>query len=349
MLHGLAAASVTASVATPVLAQQPAPAARPAAPSTSPLRPEPPQRVEIKTRPVESFDAREPDRTRFGPLEFRGGLELSSPHKSFGGISAIRLLPDGERFVAVSDRGRWVRGRIVYRGTKPAGVVDGEIAPILGPDGRTLASIGWFDTEALAIDGNTLYVGIERVHRIVRFDYGRHGLLARGQPIPVPPGMATLNNNLSIEALTAVPKGLPLGGSLIAISERGLDPAGNIRGFMIDGMNFGEFTIVRQDSFDISDCAVLPTGELLLLERRFAWTSGVAVRLRRIPLASIAPGALVDGPGMLTADMGYQIDNMEGLDVHRTGDGDVVITMISDDNFSILQRTLLLQFTLVDQ
>ena len=62
----------------------------------------------------------------------------------------------------------------------------------------------------------------------------------------------------------------------------------------------------------------------------------------------IAPGAVVDGPSIFDADLGYEIDNMEGLDVHVTADGDTVLTMISDDNFSMLQRTLLLQFTLVE-
>ena len=46
--------------------------------------------------------------------------------------------------------------------------------------------------------------------------------------------------------------------------------------------------------------------------------------------------------------MGQQIDNMEALSVHRTADGALVLTLISDDNFSQLQRTLLLQFTLAD-
>ncbi len=67
-----------------------------------------------------------------------------------------------------------------------------------------------------------------------------------------------------------------------------------------------------------------------------------------IPLRAIAPGAVVDGPSIFDADLGHEIDNMEGIDVHRTADGDTVLTMISDDNFSMLQRTLLLQFTLVE-
>jgi hypothetical protein len=35
--------------------------------------------------------------------------------------------------------------------------------------------------------------------------------------------------------------------------------------------------------------------------------------------------------------------------VHRAADGDLVLTLVSDDNFSLLQRTILLQFTLVQE
>jgi hypothetical protein len=37
---------------------------------------------------------------------------------------------------------------------------------------------------------------------------------------------------------------------------------------------------------------------------------------------------------------------MEGLSIHRSATGETVLTLISDDNFSVLQRTLLLQFVL---
>ena len=199
------------------------------------------------------------------------------------------------------------------------------------------------------MDGGTLYVGIERVNRIVRFDYGRQGLLARGQPIPLPPGIASLPNNKGLECLEFVPTPMPGAGTLIAISERGLDSAGNIRGFLIGGPKPGEFSVVRHDDFDVSDCAVLPDGALALLERRFTWTTGVAIRIRRVPLTEFVPGAAVDGDRILSADMGYQIDNLEGLSINRASNGDLMLTMVSDDNFSRLQRTILLQFTLTGE
>jgi len=145
-----------------------------------------------------------------------------------------------------------------------------------------------------------------------------------------------------------VPKGLPLAGTLIAISERGLDRNGNIIAFLIGGPTPGQFSVVRSDNFDVSDAVLLPSGELLVLERKFSWLSGVGIRIRRIALKSLTPGAVVDGPSIFEADLGHEIDNMEGIDAHVTGEGDTVLTMVSDDNFSMLQRTLLLQFTLVE-
>ena len=66
------------------------------------------------------------------------------------------------------------------------------MAPILGPDGQAMAAHRWHDTESIADDDGTLYVGIEGVNQIVRFDYGKDGLFARGHPIPVPAGIRTL-------------------------------------------------------------------------------------------------------------------------------------------------------------
>ena len=312
--------------------------------------PEPPAKIEIAAAPIAAFDPRAPDQVRFGALDFRGGLALTSPHRDFGGVSAIRVGTDGAQFVALTDKSSWLTGRIDYDARRrPRGIATAVLAPMLGPDGRTLAARGWYDTESLAGDGGTFYVGIERVNRIVRFDFGRFGVLARAEPIPVPPGVAKLPNNKGLEALEFVPKGQPLAGTLIAISERGLDPQGNIRGFLIGGPNPGEFSVRRSDDFDVSDCALLPSGDLLLLERRFTWWSGVAMRIRRVPQAALVPGATIDGATLIVADMAYQVDNMEGLSVHRSQQGELILTLVSDDNFSALQRTILLQFRLVEE
>jgi hypothetical protein len=314
-----------------------------------PAAAEPPVAIEITASPITAFDIGDSSRRRFGLLEFRGGLVLRSPYKHFGGISAIRVAADGARFIALSDKGWWLRGRILYNGARPVGIADVEMAPMLGPDGAPLTARGWYDTESIAEDGGTLYVGIERVHQIVRFDYEKDGLLARGHPIAVPRAARSLPSNKGLEALVFVPQGHTLAGTLIAISERGLDKAGNIKAFLIGGPMPGGFAVKRSADYDISDAALLPGGDLLVLERKFSWSSGLGIRIRRVALADIKAGALVDGAVLIEADLRYEIDNMEGLSVHRNAGGEIVLTLISDDNFSIMQRTLLLQFTLAER
>ncbi|MBR0858633.1 esterase-like activity of phytase family protein [Bradyrhizobium liaoningense] len=308
-----------------------------------------PVSIEVNARPIPSFEPRDRSRARFGSLDYRGGLVLTSPYRGFGGLSAIRLDARGERFLAVSDQGGWFTGALRYSGGKLAGLADVEAAPLLGAEGRPITEKRlWYDTESIARDGNLVYVGLERVNQILRYDFAKGGTRARGEVIPVPPGVRKLPYNKGLEALVFVPKGQPLAGTLIAFSERGLDADGNLVAFLIGGPTPGQFSVRRTEKFDISDAVLLPAGDLLILERKFSWFTGVDIRIRAIPLKSIAPGALVDGPVLFKADLGQEIDNMEGIDAHVTPEGETVLTLVSDDNFSMLQRTLLLQFTLVE-
>ena len=307
-----------------------------------------PVSIDVNARAIPSFDSSDRSRVRFGSLEYRSGLVLTSRFRGFGGMSGFRLDPKGERFIAVTDKGSWITGRIVYSGREMTGLGDVEAAPLLGPDGRPITARGWYDSESLALDGTLAYVGLERVNRILRYDLAKGFTRARGEEIAVPPALRKLPNNKGLEALVMVPKNLPLAGTLIAFSERGLDADGNIMAFLIGGRAPGQFGLRRSQNFDIADAVLLPSGDLMVLERKFSWLSGIAIRIRRIPLKSVVPGAVVDGPTIFDADLGHESDNMEGIDAHVTPDGDTVLTLVSDDNFSMLQRNLLLQFTLVE-
>lgn len=309
-----------------------------------------PVSIEVNARQIPSFEPRDRSRVRFGSLDYRSGLVLTSSHRGFGGLSALRFLDTkGERFLALSDQGSWFTGSIRYAGGKMVALDNVEAAPMLNAAGRPITETRyWYDTESLARDGNVFYVGLERVNQIMRFDFAKGGTQARGEVVPTPAAIRKLPTNKGLEALVFVPKGQPLAGTLIAFSERGLDADGNLVAFLIGGPTPGQFSVRRTDKFDISDAVLLPSGELLILERKFSWFTGVNIRIRAIPLKSIAPGALVDGPALFAADLGHEIDNMEGIDAHVTADGETVLTLVSDDNFSLLQRTLLLQFTLVE-
>jgi hypothetical protein len=197
--------------------------------------------IDVQSRPISAFDRREPTRQTFGQLRFRGGLVLASGFPQFGGLSAIRVAGDGAQFIALSDHGWWLKGRLRYEGARPVGISEAVMAPMLGPDGQPLADHGWYDTESIAEDGDTLYVGIERVNQIVRFDYGKDGLLARGHPIAVPPSVRSLPRNQSLEALSGRNTNSAIGTRARPVGESAGVFAGRAQPGFIHRQTNGEF------------------------------------------------------------------------------------------------------------
>jgi hypothetical protein len=299
--------------------------------------------ITVNALPIAAFETENPAQRNFGSLEFRGGFALSSTPKPIGGISGLSVQPDGEHFIALSDRATWLRGRIVYEGNRPVGISDAIVAPVLNLEGKPEPK---WDTESIASDDGTLYVSLERIHSILRFEYGKKGLLAGGQLIQTPPELKDLPFNQGLEAMVFVPKKFRLAGTIIALSEQALTEEGNLKSFLIGGPTPGTFSVKRTDGYSISDAAILPGGDILILERQYSLDRGVSMRIRRIRIEDIKPGALVDGLAIIEAGAGYQVDNMEALSVHRGRSGEVILTLMSDDNFSPIQRTLLLQFAL---
>ena len=103
----------------------------------------------------------------------------------------------------------------------------------------------------------------------------------------------------------------------------------------------------RYGEFDVTDMQSLKDGSLMVLERSFnPALMRVGTRLRLIKAADVKPGATLDGTLLLEGGPGQEIDNFEGLAVTENDKRETVITIISDDNFNFLQRTLLLQFKL---
>ena len=128
--------------------------------------------------------------------------------------------------------------------------------------------------------------------------------------------------------------------------EGGGDAGGNHTAVMIGGPRPGQFGIVRTGGYENTDATLLPSGDVLVLERHFSLVRGVSMRIRRLTQSSIKPSATVDGDVLVEADLGYQIDNMEGIAVSHLN-GETRITVISDNNYRPqYQRTLLLQFAL---
>lgn len=305
-------------------------------------------RIKARIHPIARFRIGS-DQARFGELEFAGGLEMKAASPHFGALSGLRFTDGQAGFIAVTDTGFWLTGTVERDGARrPVGVASLEMTRIAGRDGLPFAGKWFADAEGIAASGDTVLVAFERAHRIVR--YRRRG---NGAPVwqgadhpPVP--ARELRRNRGFEGIAIGAPNGPLAGALIGISEYSLDAAGDIMAFVApeEGEAF-EFSVRRSGGFHVTDVDALPDGDLIVLERRFNVRDGIGMRLRRIDDADIGEGATVDGPTLLEADLRYQIDNMEGLAVTADPDGVPRLTIVSDDNHSLLQRSLLIEFRLV--
>jgi hypothetical protein len=212
--------------------------------------------------------------------------------------------------------------------------------------GRVISDKWEVDAEGLAVRDGVATVGFERHHRIAQFRLERGAMQTSFREVPFLVPARELRRNRGFETVIhSAPDG-PHGGSLVVVSEKSLDPEGNIFAAVLEGSRKGVFTVKRRGEFDITDGAELPNGDLLLLERSFSMATGVKMRLRRVPAAEVRGESVADGAILMEADMGSQIDNMEALDVWRRTDGALMVSLLSDDNGSILQRNLYLEFIL---
>lgn len=290
-----------------------------------------------------------------GKLIWAGGIEISSPHEDFGGWSGLAVSSDGAAMLSVSDQGNWLTSILLYdeRG-RLSGMAEAKIAPMLGLDGKPVAGKSLGDAESLVIAPGTTdslmgkaYVGFERAHRIWRYDLEAYGAEAKPEQLLTQRHFGRLNNNGGIESLELLPPSAEgKAPRILAITEDTLDPLGHIKGFIAEGHHISWFGVMVREPYSPTDMARLPNGDLLLLERRYSPLAGVGMQMRLIRGETLKRDAVLDGEVLIDVGQRYSIDNMEGLAVREDDNGDLLIYVISDDNFNPLQRTLLLMFRL---
>ncbi len=288
-------------------------------------------------------------------LKVLGALKLSSADDRFGGFSGIVVSPDGGTLLAVSDQSWWLKGDLQYTNGSLSGFANVRMAPLPGPDGRRPKRKRMQDAEALVAltprgpDG-PVAVAFERAPRVQRHAPGKDGFPGKAQAVRAPREVDAGPDNAEMEALGLLTAG-PHRGRFIALSEGAFTAEGDaVKGWVFAGKGKPfEFSVRIDGSFRITDLAVLPEGDILLLERSFAaptWLPGMSVRLVRA--ADVTPGAVIDPEPLYKAHVpGAMVDNMEGLAVWRTPAGERRLLVISDDNYARdRQSTILVEFAL---
>lgn len=302
----------------------------------------------INADPI-SWDPENPKDTKAGRLTYLGGLELTSNHPDFGGLSGLIVGTDGDALIAVSDQGNWFTADLVAEGERPTGLADALIAPMMNANGIPLSGKRNTDAESLTVaygaDPRTspTIVSFERNHRLRSYDLTSLGFEAPAMIINDFQMFDDLENNGGLEAITYLPD-----GSLLALSEKTFDEDGYIIGAHLHEDGATPVRLKQHLPYALTDIAVLPNGDLITLERHFSPLAGVSMMMRQIPASALESSEPLDGEVLVEANHTRSIDNMEGLSVRTSDDGTTLLYLVSDDNFNSVQRTLLLVFALND-
>jgi len=293
-----------------------------------------PAGISLRAEPV-PLNSEDPTQIRVGALTYVAGWALTSPHDRFGGLSGLVISKGGE-LVAISDQGDWFTAHFDPKAQAP--ITDAELVPFdlnMPEDSKE-----GFDAESLIQAGDSFLVSFEQRHRLEIAQPG-------GLPTPWAPSKGMdfggITKNGGMEAISWTKD-----GHLLAFAERGTDVQGLSRAWLVGEDRVDRLFFKRPKNFAPTDAALLPNGDILLLTRFFSVVDGVAIKLLRIKAANIQPGATLVGEELAHFAPPLTVDNMEGLDVGTAEDGATLVYMLSDDNFSSSQRTLLLMFALDD-
>lgn len=266
-------------------------------------------------------------------LEEVGRLVLSHPDPRFGGLSGIITDAGGTALTMVSDRGALVTARLVRRDGRITGIADIALHPLFSEKGRPIEGFRG-DAEDIAPDGaGGFLISFEGWHRIRRHP----GPGTRGEPVPDCDGFARLQRNSGLEALARAPD-----GTILAIPERSGARDRPFPVFRIrDGVCDTRLQLPRRGPYLVTGADIGADGRLYVLERHFALI-GFAVRLR---VFTIDGDRLTGEETLLETPVGA-LGNMEGVAVWRDDAGAIRILLVADDNFSVFQRSELVEYRL---
>lgn len=296
----------------------PAPSALPAAPVSAGAS------VAVQAVSV-PLNPEAPAQRAIGGFVYAGGLQLSSAETSrFHGLSDLVVDADG-RLQAISDEGDLIQGQLVFEDDRLAGLTDVTLQPLMGLDGQPLPNKDMSDAEGLAIlAGGDRLVSFERQSRIWLYP------AAGGAPRAVPAPEAEFPVNSGLEALAPDP-------------ERGPDA------YVAGGEASGQTWLCRLTAPCVEGPKVDKPPEFGLVALRRLPGDQTAYLLRAWdPLRGNRIVLSIVGPAGETARMEMArpltVDNFEGVDFVPRPGGGYRVYILSDDNFSASQRTLLLAF-----
>ncbi len=273
-----------------------------------------------------------PDPSQFEGLSYVGAWQLKGEHKGIHGLSGLAVLPSGS-LLSVNDTGHFV-----WIGIDPVtGIPDGigAIASLRDTDGDDIGTKQFRDAEGLDLRDGLALVSFERKHRIGAFDLEGCGAAAREalvSNLPLKVAGRAVPVNLGAEALALDGTGQLKVGFEFRLAKG--SPIGRLGG--VDGLE--EVEVNAQPLFYALTGLDIEAGRTAKLYRAYD-----PVRGARAVLSVTSQGAEIASANIKGK---MPVDNFEGVAIGSAPSGRTRIWIISDDNFSETQRTLLVAFEL---
>ncbi|MBA4228419.1 MAG: hypothetical protein C0456_17560 [Hyphomonas sp.] len=291
---------------------------------------EAPLPVDLTATPVSVGEAAQIARRIPETVSISGAWELASPNSNVGGLSGLALLPasEGGGLLSVSDAGAFVW--IDLENGAPSGA---KISYMQGSDGAMLTGKTEGDAEGLVWSEGLALVSFERSFRIEAFALSTCGSAARAARVANLPGQhngRNIDENQGPEALYLEADGA-LGFGYEGML--GTSPLGRV---LADGT--AEWTGNTAPAPSLHglvgrEIVPLPDGPARTVEMFRAWDPLQGNRIR-----------LTWGTGAdetLTLSRPLLVDNFEGIAAEALSDQLIRVWIVSDNNFSASQKTLL--------
>ncbi|WP_298304720.1 peptidylprolyl isomerase [uncultured Erythrobacter sp.] len=293
----------------------------------------------VETHPV-AMSVEEPAADEVGELIYRGGLEIAPGEEDLGGVSGLTWVQD--RLFAVSDDGHWLSIELDEINGQLVDLLSVNRGRLLDERGRRLKGNDNVDAEAIehvALGG--WIVTFERNHRALF--YGR--LDGPGEPMNSPDhdlsaALALVNNadpNAGLETLAASIE------AMIACGEWARSGEVNCVHSSLGGAGGLELPAppeIAEHQGAPTDAACQRDGTCYILFRSYREGEGNRTAIVKLPLEGQPETLAVLIPPLT-------LDNFEGLAV-REQFGKTFLYLVSDNNFSKGQRTLLMKFEIKD-
>jgi hypothetical protein len=327
--------------------------------------------VTVQAAPV-PLNPADPTQTVVGRLRYMGGLHLTSPDPRFGGLSGLRWW-DGQ-LLAVSDEGDFFRMTLEERDDRLVGVRHVRMRRLTRPDGQPLSGKAESDAEALELEWSREGCSASVLcpsGAVVSFE-GTNALWRYRLVDGLPEG-APAEVDQSTEWRRALPHNGGVEGMAAGwmVSEQLREPDGSASGRRTEWISIPAgrcfdcgphvprrwgpararetpMNLPVSDGFAPTDAdRPKASASIIVLQRRYSPGAGNAARIVRFHLVVeyMHPAPEITGAETLAELLPpLTLDNFEGL---AAGAGSFIY-IVSDNNFSPTQRTLLLKFEVIE-